>query len=89
MNKKAQLGDIDTYVTNVVNAQIAYYQTPNQVFLSTYDPTADLIAVKVPMLELFGELDVQVRATLNSPALETIINENQKTNIEVQLIPLG
>jgi hypothetical protein len=48
----------------------------------TYDPGPTLKKLKVPVLALFGSLDVQVVATQNAPAFKKALARNKKAKIE-------
>ena len=48
-----------------------------------YDPGADLAAARVPVLALYGELDLQVPASQSVPVLEAIEHDTGRLDIRV------
>ena len=48
-----------------------------------YDPGADLAATRVPILALYGELDLQVPANQGVPVLEAIERDTGRLDIRV------
>ncbi len=53
-------------------------------FLLRYDPAGDLVRVKCPVLALNGELDQQVLASQNLPAIATGIRAGGNTRVTTQ-----
>ena len=56
-----------------VDATIAAFTDPWLRFFLAYDPAPVLADVDVPVLALFGDLDVQVAADVNGPAAEAAL----------------
>lgn len=56
-------------------------------YFLTYDPKSNLKKVKVPVLVLNGEKDIQVSATLNTHAIESALKEGGNKNVKVQIFP--
>jgi uncharacterized protein len=67
------LGDIDAYIAQQVEAAMGQYESQWFQSFLFYDPTADWEQVQVPLLAVFGGLDVQVPADQNAPALEAAL----------------
>lgn len=52
-----------------------------------HDPTADLVKVKVPVLALNGENDLQVPATENLAAIEKALKKGGNKNVTIKRFP--
>lgn len=81
--QKAQLGDIDAHVEMVVAQRMASIQTDWFRQFIDYDPAPDLANVEVPVLALYGGLDVQVPAESNKAALEAALAHNDDVTVTV------
>lgn len=57
------------YPPQVVERQIAAMTSPWYRFFVKYDPTAELKTITCPVLALYGEFDLQVRASGNAAAM--------------------
>jgi dienelactone hydrolase len=84
-DQQAQLGDRDTYVRTLVDAQMPNLTSPWFVSLLRADPSLDWARVRVPVLGVFGGKDVQVLAGPESDALEAALATagNERSRIEV------
>lgn len=60
------------------SAETMMAQVANEPFASLmeYDPTTDLLATEIPILAIFGRLDIQVNAEVNVAAFEAILAES-------------
>ena len=67
--QKAQIGDLEAYAAQVLTPQIAMLQSPWYRFFIAYDPAKDLAKIQVPVLAIFGGLDLQVPAEANAEAV--------------------
>ena len=67
------LGDIDEYVDVLVSQELTAWQSPWFVSFVEYDPRPAIVALRVPVIALFGELDTQVRADVNATAISEAI----------------
>jgi uncharacterized protein len=56
-------------------------------YLLTYDPAATLRRVKVPVLALNGELDLQVPPAQNLPAIEKALHLGGNQDVETAVLP--
>ncbi|MCI0713408.1 MAG: alpha/beta hydrolase, partial [Chloroflexi bacterium] len=65
--------DAESFAQTAADNMLA--QVGNEPFASLieYDPTADLATIDVPILAIYGGLDLQVNAEANVAALETIV----------------
>jgi pimeloyl-ACP methyl ester carboxylesterase len=61
--------------------------TPWFVFFMGYDPRPALGKVKVPVLALNGELDLQVPVDMNLPAIERILKESGNRDVTAKRMP--
>lgn len=81
--QRAAISDVDTYVQTQIDAQINRVETPWFRFFLTYDPTEGLRGTRVPVLALFGGLDLQVVVDQNRPPLEEALAGNPDVTVEV------
>ena len=58
-------------------------------FFIRYDPTPDLEQITIPVLALFGELDVQVDAEQNVSALEAAMEVSGNEDVTIVVFPDG
>jgi pimeloyl-ACP methyl ester carboxylesterase len=56
-------------------------------FFLTHDPAGALVKVKVPVLALFGELDLQVDPRQNLPKVEQALKKSGNTDFTVKSLP--
>lgn len=75
------VGDPEAYADQLVEQQAASYLSGAMRTLLTYDPQDYLTQLDVPVLALFGDLDVQVDADQNAAALEMALAENEDVTI--------
>jgi pimeloyl-ACP methyl ester carboxylesterase len=78
----AVIDDIDQFVASQVNQQIAQVTSPWFRFFLTYDPATALRQTRVPVLALFGELDLQVTPKQNRGPLAEALGGNPDVTIE-------
>jgi len=81
--QRAAISDVDSYVQGQIDAQIDRVETPWFRYFLTYDPTEGLRGTRVPVLALFGGLDLQVLADQNRPPLEEALAGNPDATVEV------
>ena len=84
-SERVLLGDIDEYVELFVQGQITAVRTPAFKFFLDYDPRPDLERLTLPLLALFGGLDLQVPADLNAEPMRVALGVagNEDFTIEV------
>lgn len=75
LQQLAQADAIELTQTDVIEAQIKRFNTNWFRFFLTYDPATSLKRVKIPVLVLNGELDLQVQPKQNLPAIEKSLKE--------------
>ncbi|MBX2997904.1 MAG: alpha/beta fold hydrolase [Caldilineaceae bacterium] len=85
--QKAQLGDLDAYAANVVAQQMAALQSPWYRFFIAYDPAEDLAQISVPVLAIFGGLDLQVPAEANADAVRAAAEAAGNEDVTIEIIP--
>ena len=71
----------------MVDAQVQQYATPWFRYFLSYDPRPALRKVKVPVLVLNGEKDVQVIASQNVPEVEKALRAGGNQRVTVRLMP--
>ncbi|MCY3699968.1 MAG: alpha/beta fold hydrolase [Gemmatimonadetes bacterium] len=81
--QRAAISDVDAYVQGQIDAQIDRVETPWFRYFLTYDPTEGLRGTRVPVLALFGGLDLQVLPDQNRPPLEEALAGNPDVTVEV------
>ena len=70
---RAQLGDAEGLIALQAAASVASFQSPWLRYFFDYDPRDDLRQITVPVLVLFGELDVQVDVEQNRGPFEAAL----------------
>ncbi|MCK4356168.1 alpha/beta fold hydrolase [Candidatus Bipolaricaulota bacterium] len=79
--QKAAMGDLEAVAHQRVAIQMEGFQSPWFQFFLAYDPGQDWEQITVPVLALFGGLDVQVDAEQNRVALEEALSRAGNNNI--------
>jgi uncharacterized protein len=79
MNKAERdaFGEVDAYVEQQLPALLGDWWR----FFLSYNPGEDWAQVEVPVLALYGALDVQVDAEQNATAIETALADNEDVTI--------
>lgn len=75
------VADRDQFVTSQANQQIAQVNTPWFRYFLTLDPAGALRQTTVPVLALFGELDLQVTPSQNRPPMAEALGRNPDVTI--------
>ncbi len=81
--ERGAISDVETWVQSQIDGQINRVETPWFRFFLTYDPVESLRGTRVPVLALFGGLDLQVVVDQNRPPLETALAANPDVTVEV------
>ncbi len=81
--QRAAITDVDEFIETRVNAEIAQIQTPWFRYFLSYDPADALRQAKIPILALFGELDLQVAPEQNYEPMVEALSGNDDVTIEV------
>ncbi len=85
--QRSAVADVDAAVDAQVNGQLNAIRSPWFRFFLDHDPAADLEQVTVPVLALFGELDLQVAPSVNREPLELALNRGGNTDVTVHTFP--
>ena len=81
--QRAPISDLDSYVETQVAQQIDGLESPWYRYFLTYDPAEGLRGTRVPVLALFGGLDLQVIVDQNRGPLEEALAGNPDVTVEV------
>lgn len=80
-------GNADAFAAQSVEQFTAGYANEWFATMLTYDPAVDWAQTTVPVLGIFGALDVQVDAEQNATALEAALTEAGNTDFEIVTLP--
>lgn len=86
-SERASIGDPDAYAEMIAERVVATYATGWFAALAAYDPTLDWAQTTVPVLAIFGGLDMQVPAEQNAPPIETALAEAGNDDVTVVILP--
>jgi uncharacterized protein len=86
-SERQALGDIDAWAEKSVEAQISALQSPWMQFFLAHDPAPVLEQVKVPVLALFGGLDLQVPAEENRDAIVKALEKGGNKDVTIKVFP--
>jgi len=81
--EREAIADLDEFVANQVKQQITQLETPWFRYFLVHDPATALRLTTVPVLALFGELDLQVSAEQNRGPMAEALSGNPDVTIEV------
>jgi len=84
-DERTAISDMDAVVDAEVNGQLSAISSPWFHFFLDYDPAEDL--VNVPVLALFGELDLQVPPEVNRALLEDALRRGGNQDFTVFTFP--
>ena len=68
--------DEDAFVDSIVAEEMATWRSPWFESFFEHDPRSAIVALDVPVVALYGELDTQVPAAANSTAMSEAISES-------------
>jgi pimeloyl-ACP methyl ester carboxylesterase len=85
--RRKALGDVNQWADRMVQAQLESVQSPWMKFFLTYDPAPALEKVKVPVLALFGGLDLQVPAEANRDAIMKALDKGGNKDHTAKVFP--
>ncbi len=85
--QRAAIKDVDTFVQTQVETQLARIQTPWFRSFLDYDPAVTLRETRVPVLALFGELDLQVAPAQNRGPMEAALSAAGNEDVTIEVIP--
>ncbi|GAB4310037.1 MAG: hypothetical protein Kow0097_11400 [Candidatus Bipolaricaulota bacterium] len=81
------LGDPDAFAHAVAAQELAVLQSDWYRELLVHDPAQDWAKIRVPVLAVFGGLDVQVDAEQNKAALENALARAGNRDVTVVVLP--
>ncbi|MFT4822793.1 MAG: alpha/beta superfamily hydrolase [Halioglobus sp.] len=87
---KASLKDQTTneaYIISEINNILKAYNTPWFRYFIAYEPAKYLSQVKVPLLALNGEYDVQVEAESNLMGIEAVLKKIEHKDFTIRTLP--
>ncbi|MCZ6918771.1 MAG: alpha/beta fold hydrolase [Gemmatimonadetes bacterium] len=85
--QRSAIADPDAYVAAQVQAQLGSARTPWFQYFLTYDPAVALRRIDVPVLALFGELDLQVPPAQNRPPMEEALRAGGNADYTIEVLP--
>ncbi len=86
-DQQTALGDPEEVMRERILPQIEAMKGPWFQNFLTYDVGQDWAKITVPVLALFGGLDVQVDADQNSPALKAALEKAKNPDVTVKVFP--
>jgi uncharacterized protein len=81
--QREALGDLEDFARRQARLQVDGFRQPWMEFFLAHDPGVDWQRVRVPVLALFGDLDVQVDVDVNRPVLEAALAECGNDDVTV------
>jgi len=85
--QRESIGNAETYARNLAQQQLAQYTSPWFSFFLTYDPAVDWAKTTIPVLAVFGGLDMQVPDEQNAPPFEAAMQAAGNTDYTVVILP--
>jgi pimeloyl-ACP methyl ester carboxylesterase len=85
--KKVLIGDIKAFADRKAAQSLRTFQHPRYQFILAHDTAEDWAKVKIPVLAVFGELDVQCDAAQNTAGLRQALARGGNDNLTVKVIP--
>ena len=85
--KKTAIGDLNSFAKKRASRSVSAFQHPRYQYLLGHDFGKDWAKVTVPVLALFGELDVQVDADQNKAALQQILARAGNDDVTIVVVP--
>ena len=85
--KTAAIGDMNSFAKKRALRSVSAFQHPRYQFLLRHDFGKDWEKVSVPVLALFGELDVQCDASQNKVALKQALARNENDDVKIVIVP--
>ncbi len=85
--RTAFLGDLDAFAKKRAVRSVRTFQHPRYQFILGHDSGKDWAKIKVPVLAVFAELDVQCDAVQNATALQRVFSRGGNDDLTVVVIP--
>jgi pimeloyl-ACP methyl ester carboxylesterase len=80
------ISDVDTFVRTRAEQQLAAVQTPWFRYFLDYDPVPTLQAVTVPVLAVFGELDLQVPPAVTLEPMRAALEAAPTDDVTIEVL---
>lgn len=84
--EREAVGDLEDFARQNAPLQAAQLMSDWYRFFLEYDPAADWARITVPVLAIFGDLDVQVDSEQNAPAVEAALDEAGNEDVTIVTI---
>jgi uncharacterized protein len=84
---RKSIRDKNVYINSTVQTQIQVFNNPWFMFYVKYNPALVYEKIHVPVLLLFGELDLQVPTLLNKPKIEEAFAKGGNKNFKSYIFP--
>jgi len=85
--RTAALGDLNAVASKKAAASMRVFQHPRYQFVLRHNFGEDWAKVSVPVLALFGELDVQCDASQNTVALKQALARGGNDDVTIVVVP--
>ncbi len=85
--RQAVVDELGENPDSALVAQLQVALTPWFRHLLTYDPRPHFRQIRIPILALYGDLDVQVPAALNAAELERVLRASNHPDFTVNVFP--
>ncbi len=85
--QRASIRDVDAYVRSAVESQLANVRSPWFRHFLDHDPASALRRVDVPVLALFGELDLQVPPEVNREPMAEALADAGNEDVTIRVLP--
>jgi pimeloyl-ACP methyl ester carboxylesterase len=87
VEQRAAITDEDAFVNSRLEGQLSMIRSPWFRFFLDYDPAVTLEQVTVPVLALFGELDLQVPLVVNREPLTRALERGGNDAVTIRVFP--
>jgi uncharacterized protein len=85
-DQQKQIGDPEAYASQQADTVEKTYNTAYWRFALAYNPGDDWAKTTIPVLAIYGTLDVQVDAEQNAPAFEAAMKKAGNTDYQVTIL---
>lgn len=82
-----KIGDFEAYAQKQADTTVTTYNSDWWRYMLSYNAGEDWAKTKIPVLAIFGTLDVQVDADQNSSAFEAAMKKAGNTDYQVTILP--
>ncbi len=85
--KQEGVTDLDSFIKRTLAATVETFKTDWWVYFLSYDPRPDWEKATMPVLAVYGGLDVQVDAEQNATALEASLKKSGNKDYKIVTLP--